>query len=96
MTVFPDPYSIVVSWDPPPSVDRNEPITGYVINLTEVATGKDFHFSTNVSQISITSLQPFSKFIFVIAAQNPQGTGPFSVQYNVTTPEDSKQKFVKT
>ena len=81
----------MLSWDPPPPVDRNGPITGYVINVTVVATGEVLYFSTNVSQFNLTSLQPSSMFIFVIAAQNPVGTGPFSVKYSVTTPEDSKQ-----
>ena len=91
VAVSPDPYSIMLSWDPPPSVDRNGPITSYVINVTVVATGEVLHFSTNVSQFSLTSLPPFSIFIFVLAAQNPVGTGPFGLQYTVTTPEDSKQ-----
>ena len=93
VTFSPDPYSIMLSWDPPPSVDRNGPITGYFINVTVVATGDVLYFSTNMSQFSLTSLSPFSIFIFVIAAQNPVGTGPFSVQYIVTTPEDSKHQI---
>ena len=90
VTVFPDPYSIEVSWEPPPPEDRNGPIIGYVINVTVVATGEVLQFSTNVSQFSLTSLQPFSTFVCVYAALTPVGIGPFSVQYIVTTPEDSK------
>ncbi len=90
MTVFPDPYSIVVDWDPPAPEDRNGPIIGYVINVTVVRTGEFLQFFSNVSRFSLTSLQPFTTFICVFAAQTPVGTGPFSRQYIVTTPEDSE------
>ena len=90
MTVFPDPYSIVVDWDPPSPEDRNGPIIGYVINVTVVQTGEFLQFFTNVSHFTLTSLQPFTTFICVFAAQTPVGTGPFSRNYVVTTLEDGE------
>ena len=90
MTVFPDPYSIVVNWDPPLPEDRNGPIIGYIINVTVVSTGEILQFFSNESRFSLTSLQPYTTLICYFAAQTPVGTGPFSRQYIVTTPEDSE------
>lgn len=90
MTTFPDPYSIVVDWDPPPPEDRNGPIIGYVINVTVVQTGVMLQYFSNESRFSLSSLQPYTTFICVFAARTPVGTGPFSRQHNFTTPEDGE------
>ena len=88
-----DPRSVVLTWDPPPPEDRNGPIVGYVINVTVTATGEMFQLTSSTNTLSVTSLDPFTRYVCIIAARTSVGLGPFSTTIMVMTPEDGKSLF---
>ena len=74
-----DPSSLMVSWQPPPAIDHNGPITGYVINYTRV--GSSDMMSVNVTSgtvYTISELVTYVIYSVTVAAMNVNGTGPFS------------------
>ena len=85
------PYSISLTWTPPPSTELNGVITGYVINVTHTDTLVTLqHVSGNDSYANILSLDPFTTYICVVAAQTGAGTGPFSTGIWIRTQENGK------
>ena len=74
-----DPASLEVSWKRPPNVNRNGPITGYVIQYTRVGSS-DMMIENVNSGLSrtITGLVAYVNYSVVVAAVNVNGTGPFS------------------
>ena len=74
-----DPASLGVSWDPPLEIDRNGPITGYVIQYTRV--GSSDMMSVNVASgttHTISGLVAYVNYSVIVAAMTVNGTGPFS------------------
>lgn len=89
--VVPDsPTSASISWDPPPDDDANGVITLYLINVTVVGTGQTFLINSTARALNLTSLQPYTTYICVIAALTSAGIGPFSTRVTVTTPQARK------
>ena len=86
------PYSAVLTWDPLPAGDQNGVVTGYVINVTVIETGKTFLLFSNTTSLTVNSLSPFRTFVCIIAAQTSAGTGPFGPIFTVITPQDGKSK----
>lgn len=85
------PHSISLTWSPPSYTDHNGVITGYVINVTHTDTLVTLqHTSGNDTSATIQSLNPFTAYICVVAAQTGAGTGPFSTGIGVKTQEDGK------
>ena len=84
------PSTVILEWDPPLQEDRNGVITGYLVNITEVESGKEFQFSSSTNSLSIDSLTPFTTYTCVIAATTIVGHGPYSNTIVVLTPEDGK------
>lgn len=79
--------AVFLTWDPLDEEDQNGIILGYTINVTVVSTGNTFQLFATMASISVTSLKPFSVYIFHIAAINEVGDGPYSIAINVTTQE---------
>ena len=79
--------AVFLSWDPLDEEDQNGIILGYNVNVTVVSTGYTFQLSTTTASISVTSLKPFSVYIFHVAAFTEVGDGPYSIAINVTTQE---------
>jgi receptor-type tyrosine-protein phosphatase Q len=81
---------VTLSWEPPPFEDRNGPITYYSLILTELVfdLGETY---TNVTSLSytLTDLEEYNNYSFVIAAATEKGLGPYSMPYNFTTDEDN-------
>lgn len=88
VTIFPDAYSVILSWDLPRSEDRNGKIIRYIINVTVDKTGDMIQLFTNQTFVLIDNLQPFTIYICLLAAETQGGIGPFSAAYIVTTPDD--------
>ena len=68
-----------VSWNPPLEIDRNGPITGYVIQYTRV--GSSDMMSVNVTsgtRLTISELAVLTQYSVIVAAMTVNGTGPFS------------------
>ena len=70
--------SLMVSWQPPPMIDHNGPIT-YMIRYTRV--GSSNMMSENVlsgTSRTLSRLIPYVDYSVTVAAVNVNGTGPFS------------------
>ena len=73
--------SLVVSWQPPPLIDHNGPITGYVIQYTRVGSSTVISENVNsntATQYTISKLVALVNYSVTLAAVNINGTGPFS------------------
>jgi len=71
--------ALMVSWDPPPAIDHNGLISGYVIEYTRDG-------SSDIMSVTVTSrtthmqggLVAYTDYSVKVAARNVNGTGPFS------------------
>ena len=74
------PASLMVSWEPPPSIDHNGPITGYVIQYTRVGSSDmmDVNFNSEIRQYNILGLVAYVNYSVMVAARNSNGTGDYS------------------
>ena len=78
-----------MKWVQPVSAKINGIIRAYLINISEVETGKLFHFQTNGTETVISGLHPFYTYLCTVAAQTI-GAGPYSVPAVIQLPEDGK------
>ena len=75
-----NPASLGVSWQQPPVIDRNGPITGYVIQYTRVETSDMMSENVNNGTAhTISGLVAYVDYSVSVAAVNVNGTGPFSM-----------------
>ena len=81
------PYSIEITWQPPPLSDQNGVITGYVINITSLATGAILQLTSINTVLQVPNLTPFTNYVCIIAARTAIGVGPFSTVVNTQTLE---------
>ena len=73
------PASLDLSWQPPPEIDQNGPITGYEIQYTMVGSNVIMNETISSGNMyTITELRPFVNYSVVMAAITVNGTGPFS------------------
>ena len=74
-----DPASLMVSWQPPPPVDHNGPIT-YMIQYTRVASSdmKSVNVNSGTTQYTISGLTAFDVYSVRVTARTVNGTGVFS------------------
>ena len=73
--------SLMVSWQPPPPIDHNGPIIGYVIQYTRVGSSDMMSVNVNsdtATQYTISELTALVNYSITLAAVNINGTGPFS------------------
>ena len=66
-----------VSFNPPPIIDHNGQLTGYVIQYNRVGSGDIKSVTTKYTTMSI-SLSRLANYSVTVAAMNVNGTGPFS------------------
>ena len=87
-----DPASLNVSWQPPPPIDHNGPITGYVIQYTRVGSSNamTMNFTNETARDIILRLAAFVRYSVMVAAVNSAGTGMFSDDMTVRSGEDGK------
>ena len=74
-----NPSSLRVSWQPPPEIDHNGIITGYVIKYTR-SGGLSYMVTVGIRRTTrkITELVPFVEYSVTVAAMTSSGTGPSS------------------
>ena len=74
-----NPASLMVSWQPPPLIDHNGPIT-YMIQYTRVGTIDMMSVNVNsgTTQYTISGLVAYVDYTVTVAARTVNGTGPFS------------------
>lgn len=82
--------SASISWNSPLPDQWNGVIILYVINVTIMETGHVFQLNSTTTSLTVVTLQPFRNYICIIAAVTSVGTGPFSVSFTLTTPQDGK------
>ena len=80
---------IRLEWNPPHISEHRGIIREYRINVTELETGMEFQFTTEVNEILIGSLHPFYIYSCSISAATVD-EGPYSDEIVIRTHEDSK------
>lgn len=85
-------YSVVAQWEPPFISDRNGIITEYTLRWSLVTTGEHNEYTTTATNITVTSLLPYTTYVWTITASTTVGIGPYSTAINVLMPEDGKHK----
>ena len=81
--------SIVLSWNPPPVLERHGIIREYQINLTELQTGTELTYVTLDTTFEVSLLHPFYTYNWTVAAVTI-GVGPYTIASTVVTLEDGK------
>ena len=71
-----NPSSLRVSWQPPPEIDHNGIIAGYVIEYTRVGGSSDMVTVTSGTAHTISGLVAFVEYSVTVAAMTISGTGP--------------------
>ena len=73
-----NPASLMVSWQPPPMIDHNGPIT-YMIQYTRVGTNDMMSMNVNSGTThTISGLVAYVDYSVTVAARTVNGIGPFS------------------
>ena len=86
-----DPASLMVSWQPPPQVDHNGPITGHVIQYTRIGSSDMMSVNVNSGTThTISGLVAYVGYSVTVAAMNVDGTGPYSNTEVGRSGEDSE------
>jgi len=71
-----NPSSLNVSWQPPPEIDHNGVITGYVISYTRSGGSSDMVTVTSGTARAISELVAFVEYSVTVGAMTVNGTGP--------------------
>ena len=87
-----NPASLMVSWQPPPPIDHNGPITGRVIQYTRVGSSDmmSVNVSSGTTEYIISGLVAYVDYSVTVAAVNVNGTGPFSNPMEGRSGEESE------
>lgn len=80
-------------WSPPTAEDRNGPLTGYVVQLTEVASGRTIIKHTTETSFQWDSLHPHYTYMCRVAAKTRVGNGPYTPNATVIMPEAGKPGY---
>ena len=73
-----NPASLMVSWQPPPMIDHNGPIT-YMINYTRVGSSDMMSVNVNSGTThTISGLVAYVDYSVIVAAMTVNETGPFN------------------
>ena len=84
---------IRLEWDPPRISDQMGIIREYRMNVTELETGVEFRFTTEVNEIIIGSFHPYYTYSCIITAFTVD-EGPYSDATVIRTHEDSEYDVV--
>ena len=82
-----DSTTLLISWMPPQFEHQNGVIREYRVNITETETGIAYRLFTAATTLTVSSLHPFYTYDCIIAAFTI-AEGPYSVEVNITMPED--------
>ena len=86
------PRTLYFSWEPPLLEQQNGVIIGYVVNIISDDIGMMFQIysDSNATNISATLFTPYTVYRCAVAATTVPGTGPYSDEVLILTPEDGK------
>ena len=91
MVTSSDPASLNVSWQLPPGIADNGPVTGHVIQFTRIGSSNTTNMNvTSEATHVISGLVANVEYSIKVAAMNVTGTGPFSEPVIEVSGEDSK------
>ena len=87
-----------MSWQPPPLIDHNGPLTGYVIEYRRITHGDTLSETVNdgtvyVHSIMLLGVTEIANYSVSVAAMNVNGTGPFSKPVVQTVDGGGKYKI---
>lgn len=80
------PTSFMLTWEPPPPEHHNGEIREYRINVTEVETGNTLQYTTEDTEITITDLHPYYRYVCTVTAVTVS-EGPYSANITARTHE---------
>ena len=86
------PRTLYFSWEPPPLEQQNGVIIGYVVQIISDDSGLVFQIFSNgnSTNVSAAHLMPYTVYRCTVAANTVPGTGPYSDEVLILTPEDGK------
>ena len=89
---------LTVRWQPPPLIDHNGPLTGYVIQYNRIPSGDMLSEIVNggtvyVHTIIVLGVSEVANYSITVAAMNVNGTGPFSKPLYQTLNGGGKYEF---
>lgn len=87
------PTSAILSWTAPNLSQQNGLIVKYAISITEVKTGTSY-FEYSTSKSLTLTLKPWRNYTIALAAETAVGTGPFTDNLELTTPQDGESKNI--
>jgi len=80
---------VTISWLPPPIEDQNGPIMNYNIIVSDLNFGlDDINVNTSNTSYTVTNLEEYNNYSFIVAAATEAGVGPYSSPIKFTTEED--------
>ena len=87
-----NPASLMVSWQPPPVIDHNGPLTGHMIQYTRVGSSDIMNdvVTSGTTHTTISGVVAYSNYSIRVAPVNDQGAGPFSNPVVQVSGEDGK------
>ena len=86
-----NPASLMVSWQPPPVIDHNGPLTGHVIQYSRLGSSDMMNDDvTSGTTHTISGVVAYSNYSVKVTAVNDQGTGPFSNPVVQVSGEDGR------
>ena len=81
------PPSITLSWSPPLPSEQNGIIIGYRVNARTVERVRMFQRTTTSTSYTILGADPYTTYIFEVAASTVAGQGAFSEAVEIKTCE---------
>lgn len=82
--------TISVAWQLPLPEDRNGIIIGYTVTLSSVSSAETRRLTTTDTNLTVTSLSPYTTYECIVAAFTSVGEGPPSSIILVQTEETSR------
>ena len=85
------PRTLYFSWEPPLLEQQNGVILGYIVKIVSDYKKMMFQLYSNQHETSLsaTIFEPYTMYRCAVAAFTTPGTGPYSDEETVLTPEDS-------
>ena len=88
---LPTPRTLYFSWEPPLLELQNGVIIGYTVSIVSDDNGMMFQLYSDqhARNLSATIFKPYTVYRCAVAAFTTPGTGPYSDEVMILTPEDS-------
>ena len=84
------PRTLYFSWEPPLLEQQNGVVLGYVVNIVSDDNMMfQLYSDDHATNLSATIFKPYTVYRCAVAAFTTPGTGPYSDEETILTPEDS-------